>query len=44
MLFLGRPEQVENAKALLTFLGIAVGGFGIGYFFLRVVSRLLGKL
>ena len=44
MLFLGRPEQVENAKALLTFLGTAVGGFGIGYFFLRVVSRLLGKL
>ena len=44
MLFLGNPEQVENAGALLKVLGTGVGGLGIGYLLLRVISRLTGKL
>ena len=44
MLFLGNPEQVENAKTLLKTLGTGIGGFGVGYLFLRLISRMTGKL
>ena len=44
MLFLGNPEQVENAKTLLKILGTGVGGFGIGYLLLRMIRRLTEKI
>ena len=44
MLFLGDFEQVDNAKTVLKILGTGVGGFGIGYLFLRVIRRLTEKL
>ncbi len=44
MLFLGNLDQAENAKTLLRVLGTGVGGFGVGYLFLRLISRLTGKL
>ncbi len=44
MLFLGNLDQAENAKTLLKVLDAGVGGFGVGYLFLRLISRLTSKL
>ena len=41
LVFFGTPEQSEMAVAMLKFLGIAGGGFGVGHVMLTAMRRLL---